>query len=486
MSLNDGVETQKLKATFFHVLSIVMDGGSFRSSDPMSRKRSLYSVMFPDSKYTKINCGRNKATYILNHAIAPFARKNLQDSLLGKVFGLFVDESTYHNKVRLEYWVIFFSDSGSRTILGINRINDLCPTRFLSLFSLVNEACQQFPVVRKINMLSKEQDLIRLCTKDSFIVHLDQFVVHCAPLYYFVKGVQSSNISLHQCLIMVLELISKLLARLGHSVVLTPASFFRHLYDNGKPQIFPAKKKGFQYSIDIPTVQRALDNLDTEAIKNIIVSWNRFIELQLDRLLVRFHTFLSSPIVRYCFLMYKKTAQYTDRSISHLNLSSVAVGLNSANVLDESTALRMVTASSSLSEELLNQSLDMYPSPKRLVELILIIVPHNMVVEAGFSKMKFSESAYQSNLNSDTYVSMRFVSSHFCRESYDTFRIPPELISLMRKARSEYVKDVKKSVTPQDGEEKENIKVHLGIYERKTSASVAKEINKVDEDLKKA
>ena len=44
---------------------------------------------------------------------------------------------------------------------------------------------------------------------------------------------------------------------------------------------------------------------------------------------------------------------------------------------------------------------------------------------------------------------MRFVNSHFCRESYDTFRIPPELISLMRKARSEYVKDVKKSVTPQ-------------------------------------
>ena len=29
MSLNDDVETQKLKATFFQVLRIVMDGGSF-------------------------------------------------------------------------------------------------------------------------------------------------------------------------------------------------------------------------------------------------------------------------------------------------------------------------------------------------------------------------------------------------------------------------------------------------------------------------
>ena len=190
---------------------------------------------------------------------------------------------------------------------------------------------------------------------------------------------------------------------------------------------------------------------------------------------MRFRTFLSSPIVRYGFLMYKKTAEeYTDRSISHLNLLSVAVGLNSANFLDGFTALRMVTASSSLSEELQNQSLDMYPSLKRLVELILIIVPHNMVVEAGFSKMKFSESAYQSNLNSDTYDSMRFVNSHFCRESYDTFRIPLELISLMRKERLEYVKDVKKSVTPQDEEEKENIKVHLVIYERKKECKCCK------------
>ena len=37
MSLNDDVETQKFKATFFHVLRIVMDGGSFRSMPTISR-----------------------------------------------------------------------------------------------------------------------------------------------------------------------------------------------------------------------------------------------------------------------------------------------------------------------------------------------------------------------------------------------------------------------------------------------------------------
>ena len=81
---------------------------------------------------------------------------------------------------------------------------------------------------------------------------------------------------------------------------------------------------------------------------------------------------------------------------------------------------------------------------------------------------------------------MRFVNSHFCRESYDMCHPPPELICLMRKAHSEYLKDVKNTVTHQEEEVKENIKVHLGIYDRRTSAKVTKEISKVDEDLKKA
>ena len=57
---------------------------------------------------------------------------------------------------------------------------------------------------------------------------------------------------------------------------------------------------------------------------------------------------------------------------------------------------------------------------------------------------------------------MRFVNSHFCRESYDTFRPPPELISLMRKTHSEYLEDVKNTVTHQEEEVKKNIKVHGG------------------------
>ena len=85
-----------------------------------------------------------------------------------------------------------------------------------------------------------------------------------------------------------------------------------------------------------------------------------------------------------------------------------------------------------------------------------------MIVEADFSEMKFSESAYQSNLNSDIYDSVRFVNSHFCRESYVTFSLPPELICLMLKAQSEYPKVFKNTVTHQEEEVEENIKVYSG------------------------
>ena len=63
----------------------------------------------------------------------------------------------------------------------------------------------------------------------------------------------------------------------------------------------------------------------------------------------------------------------------------------------------------------------------------------------------------------------------FAENSMTCFvRPPPELISLMRKAHSEYLQDVKNTVTHQE-EVKENIKVHLGIYERRTSASVKRD-----------
>ena len=54
----------KMRTTFFHVMRIVVDGGSFRSSFVACRRRSIYKVMFPDSVYSGINCGRTKATYL--------------------------------------------------------------------------------------------------------------------------------------------------------------------------------------------------------------------------------------------------------------------------------------------------------------------------------------------------------------------------------------------------------------------------------------
>ena len=49
---------------------------------------------------------------MLNHAIAPFAR----EEMTGKNYDICVDESTYHNKVRLEFWVVFFGSDTERKV----------------------------------------------------------------------------------------------------------------------------------------------------------------------------------------------------------------------------------------------------------------------------------------------------------------------------------------------------------------------------------
>ena len=70
------------KTLFLHCLKIVLDVASFRSSYPFSSKRGLYSKMFPDSQLSAIRCGRSKASYIVNEAIAPFCREEITASLV--------------------------------------------------------------------------------------------------------------------------------------------------------------------------------------------------------------------------------------------------------------------------------------------------------------------------------------------------------------------------------------------------------------------
>ncbi len=104
--------TMKLKTTFFHVLRIVVDGGSFANSEAMSRKRSLYTaVMFSDSNFSRIDCGRTKATYTLNHAIALFAREELTKEMTDKNYLCWREYLwQQHN---LEHFLISFQTNNS-------------------------------------------------------------------------------------------------------------------------------------------------------------------------------------------------------------------------------------------------------------------------------------------------------------------------------------------------------------------------------------
>ena len=47
---------------------------------------------------------------------------------------------------------------------------------------------------------------------------------------------------------------------------------------------------------------------------------------------------------------------------------------------------------------------------QKLVKSMLALYPHNMMVESGFSKMKFFESDYQANYNLQKHNSFRVIS----------------------------------------------------------------------------
>jgi hypothetical protein len=48
------------------------------------------------------------------HGIVPYVHSQTKQELKDKMFSLQVDESTYHGKVRLEFWITFITDDMTR------------------------------------------------------------------------------------------------------------------------------------------------------------------------------------------------------------------------------------------------------------------------------------------------------------------------------------------------------------------------------------
>ena len=103
-------QTGTRNAVAMHVLSLVLKKQTFQSSEFVIRKRLSYNQkMFPDSSFTALNCGKTKANFFLAvHALAAYAREQLQNLYCGKLFGLHLDETTCNRKCRLWSSGLFF------------------------------------------------------------------------------------------------------------------------------------------------------------------------------------------------------------------------------------------------------------------------------------------------------------------------------------------------------------------------------------------
>ena len=75
--------------------------------------------MFPDSKFSEINCGRTKAGYLIRLGIAPFVVDKIKEETADNAFAFHVDESLHHGKVRLEIWIVHFV-AGERKVRYLN------------------------------------------------------------------------------------------------------------------------------------------------------------------------------------------------------------------------------------------------------------------------------------------------------------------------------------------------------------------------------
>lgn len=127
---------------------------------------------------------------------------------------------------------------------------------------------RQFPIVQKIVSISNRQEMISVNNSDSFLIHLDQFVIHVAPIYAFLKCAQAPKMNIHDCLQAILELIGKLLIRLGHIVSLSAKSYYNKLYVDGKPIFSTSKSSDIHVSGDNTCVNTAMEQLPHDKLRS--------------------------------------------------------------------------------------------------------------------------------------------------------------------------------------------------------------------------
>ena len=133
--------------------------------------------------------------------------------------------------------------------------------------------------------------------------------------------------------------------------------------------------------------------------------------------------------------------------------------------------------------------LQQWKSLGSLCEFVLLVYPHNMNTESGFSRMKFAESQHQNCFLPETYDSVRIIQEIFSRDDFDkAFNFPAELCDTIRQAASEYKKSTESKVEENSRKSghAEDLREELHVFKRMTPLALKNQLKEVDSSIDEA
>ena len=197
-------------------------------------------------------------------------------------------------------------------------------------------------------------------------------------------------------------------------------------------------------------------------------------------------------ISRKCYVLFKNIKCFSDTTVYNLKCLADAINLSRVDVGDEYARLTVVHDKDGDGESLVDLhgkgNLSEYPLLTKMVTTLMVICPHNMIVEAGFSKMKFFEDEYQSIFSLDMCNAFRSVGYHFHRDSYEDFEPTESLMSNIDFASQEYKLFCEKNKTTNQTKAviAESFRREIGIFKRKSNKQIQSEITTAEQEIRDA
>lgn len=382
-------------------------------------------------------------------------------------------------------------------LIGLRQIPDYCPTRFLQFFEILESVLEQYNLLRKIVSLSKDKRLARTMNDNKFIIHLDQLFIHIHPLYKLNKKTQEKKLNVFELLVALLQCISQLLSRLGYSVQLIPSKYvdvlFKRAPNSSKAERLPCDFESRNRQLLITTqnkcVVKALHSETQAQEDNIRQTWDSVNELQIKCLLKRFARFLTSPITVNCFSVFIPVQELDNDSLESLMVLTRHLRVDDVKVRDEVCELRTTlmgsSASTSFSDLFRDGKMESCPALRNVVETILLICPHNMNVESGFSLMKSTESPYQNRQSMSTYNAIRTIKTFYDRSNFEQVDVPEALLNNIKNAASKFTKE-KNAISSKNVEKREiasSLRASIGIFKRHTPFEIKRAEKRIEKEM---